>query len=139
MRKSVGKLKKKESVYKKGSYRDDHHCVQTSTKFFYIKKKKKTKNECTLRNGCIIKCPNDLTVDLKLYLGRLGFLISTHVLHLNILMNHEYSRMLQLLLNLQCTSFYMLKFHLASRFGGIKQKKGIFLLFLKLFRFVLCL
>ena len=139
MGKSVGKLKKKESVYKKGSYRDDHHCVQTSTKFFYNSKQKNPKNECTLRNGCIIRCRNDLTVDLELYLGWLGFLISTHVLHLNILMNHEYPRMLHILFNLQCNCFHMLKFYLALRFGGIKQKKGIFLLFLKLFRFVLCL
>lgn len=47
MRKSVSKLKKKESVYKKGSYKDDHHYLQTSTKFFYNSKQKnpkKTKN-----------------------------------------------------------------------------------------------
>ena len=48
--------------------------------------------------------------DLILYLGWLGFLISTHVLHMNILINHEYSRMLHILLNLQYTSFHMIKF-----------------------------
>ena len=95
--------------------------------------------ECTLRNGCIIRCPNDLTVDLKLYLGWLGFLISTHVLNMNILINHEYSRMLHTLLYLQYTSFHMFKFYLALKCGEIKQNKGIFLLFLKLFRLVLFL
>ena len=48
--------------------------------------------------------------DLNLYLGWLGFLISKHVLHMNILINHEYSRMLHILLNLQYTSFHMIKF-----------------------------
>ena len=48
--------------------------------------------------------------DLNLYLGWLGFLISTHVLHMNILINHEYSRMLHILSNLQYTSFHMFKF-----------------------------
>ena len=61
MSKSVSKLKKKESIYKKGSYKDDQHYVQTSTKFFHNSKQKNPKNECTLRNGCIIRCPNDLT------------------------------------------------------------------------------
>lgn len=59
--------------------KDDHHYVQTSTKFFYNSKHKNPKNECTLTNGCIIRSPNDLTRCLKLYLGWLGFLISTHV------------------------------------------------------------
>ena len=48
--------------------------------------------------------------DLKLYLGLLGFLISTHVLHMNIQINHEYSRVLHILLNLQYTNFHMFKF-----------------------------
>ena len=63
MRKSVSKLKKKEFICKKGSYKDDHLYVQTSTKFFYNSKQKNPQNEWTLRNGCIIGCPNDLTVD----------------------------------------------------------------------------
>ena len=49
-------------------------------------------------------------VDLQLYLGWLGFLIPTHVLHMYVLVNHEYSRMLHILLNLQYTSFHMFKF-----------------------------
>ena len=48
--------------------------------------------------------------DLKLYLGWLDFLISTRVLHMNILINDEYSRMLHILLNLQYTNFHMFKF-----------------------------
>ena len=75
--------------------------------------------------------------DLKLYLGWLDFLISTRVLHMNILINDEYSRMLHILLNLQYT--ICLNFYLVLRFGGLKQNKGIFLLFLKLFRLVLFL
>ena len=124
----VSKLNKKENIYRKGSYKDDHHYVQTSTKFFYNSKQKNPKYECTLKIGCIIRCPSDFTVDLRLYLG---WLVLTHVLHLNILINHEYSRMLPVSL---CLNFY-----LALRLGGIKQNKGIFLLFLKLLRLVLFL
>ena len=51
-----------------------------------------------------------LPADLKLYLGWLDFLISTRVLHMNILINDEYSRMLHILLNLQYTNFHMFKF-----------------------------
>ena len=48
--------------------------------------------------------------NLKLYLGWLGFLISTHVLHMNVLINNEHSRMLHILLNQQYSSFHMFKF-----------------------------
>ena len=81
MRKSVSKLKKKEFVY-----------------------------ECTLRNVCISGVQTILPAELKLYLGWLDFLTSTRVLHMNILINDEYSRMLHILLNLQYTNFHMFKF-----------------------------
>ena len=64
--------------------------------------------------------------DLKLYLGWLGFLISTHVLHMNILINHEYPRMLHILLNLQYTSFHMFKFLLGPWVWRNKTKERYF-------------
>lgn len=84
MRKSVSKLKKKEFIYKKGSYKDDHLYVQTSTKFFYNSKQKNPKNECTLRNECIIRCPNDLTPWFKVIFRLVG------LSHFNTRLAYEY-------------------------------------------------
>ena len=97
MRKSVSKLKKKEFVY-----------------------------ECTLRNVCISGVQTILPAELKLYLGWLDFLTSTRVLHMNILINDEYSRMLHILLNLQYTNFHMFKFLLGPQVWRIKTKQRYF-------------
>ena len=114
MRKSVSKLKKKEFICKKGSYKDDHLYVQTSTKFFYNSKQKNPvrtpRMSAHWETGASLGIQTISPVDLQFYLGWLGFLIPTHVLHMNVLINHEYSRMLHILLNLQYTSFHMFKF-----------------------------
>ena len=125
MTKSVSKLKKKNLYIKKEVTRTITFTCKLPLSF------SKTQNRKTPRMSSHWETGGSSHVqttpaDLKLYLGWLGFLISTHVLHMNILMNHKYSRMLHILLHLQYTSFHMFKFYLASRLGGIKQKKGIF-------------
>ena len=51
---------------------------------------------------------------------------------MNILVNHEYSRMLHIFLHLQYTSFHMFEFYLAQRLGGKKTKERYFSTFPKI-------
>ena len=139
MTKSVSKLKRKNLYIKKEVTRTITFTCKLPLSFSKTQNRKTPRMSAHWETGGSSRVQTT-PADLKLYLGWLGFLISTHVLHMNTLINHEYSRMLHILLSFQyipvsiCLSFY-----LALRFGGIKQSKGIFLLFLKLLRLVLFL
>lgn len=116
MRKSVSKLKTKEFICIKGSYKDDHDYVQTSTKFFYNSKQKNPKNECTLRNGCIIRCPNDLT----------RWFQHTSCIWISWWIRNSLECYMHILSYLQYTSSHMFKFLLGPKAWRNKTEESYF-------------